>query len=113
MITLQGPSSWHPAPPELRIACSQAAALAQAEGVPITHLALQHSVKEPRISSTLVGMGTAQQVQDNVSCVLKALGLEDNPQKDLEQAVLGQMMEVLEPVMGVTWPSGHPAPSDK
>jgi hypothetical protein len=40
----QGPPSWHPAPPELRLAAQQAAALAQSEGAPLPGLALAFSL---------------------------------------------------------------------
>jgi hypothetical protein len=45
LLTQRGPPTWHPAPPEVQEACSKAAAYAGSQGVDISKLALQYSVR--------------------------------------------------------------------
>lgn len=54
-------------------------------------------------------MGAAQQVDDNVACVLRALGAAtpDPALADLEAKVLPQVLRVLEPIKNGTWVQGN------
>jgi L-galactose dehydrogenase len=45
LLTQRGPPTWHPAPPEVQEACAKAAAYAGSQGVDISKLALQYSVR--------------------------------------------------------------------
>jgi ribosomal protein S12 methylthiotransferase accessory factor YcaO len=56
---------------------------------------------------------SALQVEENVGVARRALGLDPNPHAALEAAVLEQALQLLAPVQGVTWPSGHPLPSEE
>jgi hypothetical protein len=57
-------------------------------------------------------MGTPEQVASNVATARRVLGLDPNPKAELEATVLQQVMELLKPVQGVTWPSGHVLPAE-
>ncbi|MGY2499294.1 aldo/keto reductase, partial [Klebsiella pneumoniae] len=47
LLTRQGPSDWHPADPQLRAACAQAARFCWEQGVEIERVALQFALAEP------------------------------------------------------------------
>lgn len=108
LLTHQGAPEWHPAPPPLKEAAAAAAAAAAAHGVSLPKLAIMECVKDPAISSHLVGFCTRQQVRDNVEAVLQGLGLVPSPQQQQEVAALAEVKRILEPVQGLTWPSGLP-----
>ncbi|GFH25669.1 aldo_ket_red domain-containing protein [Haematococcus lacustris] len=110
MNGLQGPPAWHPAPAPLQQACANAAAHAAAQGVDISKLALEHSVRLPGISSTLVGMASAELVDTNIATTLQALGQQANENEAEESRVAAEVLGLLAPVQGVTWPSGKPLP---
>lgn len=92
------PPVWHPAPVELQEACARAAASCHEQGVNISRLALQFSLAEPRIATTLVGMGSVQQVRDNVACV--------GTPPDAE--LLAEVQSLLASVHNLIWASGRP-----
>ncbi|KAJ9516559.1 hypothetical protein QJQ45_015115 [Haematococcus lacustris] len=110
LLTNQGPPAWHPAPAPLQQACANAAAHAAAQGVDISKLALKHSVRLPGISSTLVGMASAELVDTNIATTLQALGQQANENEAQESRVAAEVLGLLAPVQGVTWPSGKPLP---
>lgn len=108
LLTHQGPPGWHPAPQPLQQAAAAAAAAATAHGVSLPKLAIMECVKDPAISSHLVGFSTRQQVRDNVDAVLQGLGLLPSPLQQEEAAALAEVQRILRPVQGLTWLSGLP-----
>ena len=46
------------------------------------------------------------QVRENVEAVLQGLGLLPSSQEQQEAAALAEVHRILEPVQGLTWPSG-------
>ena len=89
-------AAWHPAPRLLREKCAAAAALCAAQGADIADLALSFSLSHPQIATTLVGMGTADEVRRNLAAA------ETVP----DPLLLAQVREILQPVRDVSWPSG-------
>ena len=65
-------------------------------------------MQEERLASTLVGMATRKEVQANTEAVLQALGVVRYKAREEEEGVLAEVMRILEPVQGLTWPSGRP-----
>lgn len=59
------------------------------------------------MSSTLVGMATPAQVETNVQTALQALGAVPNHQAELEAQVEKEVLQLLGPVQGASWPSGR------
>lgn len=108
LLTKRGPPSWHPAPPALQDAAKKAVEESDKCGVDIAEVALQFSLKNDSISTTLVGMCTVEQVEQNCLSVLRALNIE--PQK--EQKAFDQAQEavvgILQSVNRTSWPSGLP-----
>lgn len=108
LLTPQGPPDWHPAPPEVKLACREAAAAASAQGVNLAKLGIMQALKYPDIATTLVGMPSRDQVASNVATALQALGLQESPDAAAEAAALREVESILKPVQDITWPSGRP-----
>jgi L-galactose dehydrogenase len=98
LLSHQGPPSWHPAPSELVTRCAEAAALCRARGKDIGKLALQFSVSNPAIPTTIVGTASPKRVLDNIRDI----------EEPLDQELLADVFKVLESVHNLTWPSGLP-----
>lgn len=119
LFTAEGPPAWHPAPASLKVAAKSASEECAARGVSISKLALQHSIRHPDIATTLVGMCTVDQVNQNCDAVLHALGLVldsvSDSDKNLsnsitreEEEALDAIQSILAPVKNVSWSSGRP-----
>lgn len=102
LLTESGPPSWHPAPADLQSACASAAMHCKARGKNISKLALQYALRNPDISSTLVGMNSVEQVRENVRT---AIGVSQG--EGLELDLLGEVEGILKPFKNVAWPSGR------
>lgn len=107
LLTRRGPPSWHPAPQEVLDAARRATAAADEAGVDIADLALRYSLKNEKIATTLVGMCTRQQVEENCNSALLALGSGSDESRTYQE-VTGQVAEILGAVHNVTWRSGLP-----
>lgn len=66
LLTLRGVPDWHPAPKALVEACAQAACYCQEQNYPIEKLAIQYSVNNPRIASTLFSSANPDNVKRNI-----------------------------------------------
>ncbi|KAK6916253.1 hypothetical protein RJ641_019114 [Dillenia turbinata] len=60
LLTEAGPPEWHPASVEIKNACQAAAAHSKAKGKNMSKLALQYSLSNKAISTTLVGMSSVK-----------------------------------------------------
>jgi L-galactose dehydrogenase len=89
--------AWHPAPPSVRAAGARAGAISSAHDVPLPEVALRFCLAHPYVSSTLVGMATVQELEQN----LRALEAENDP------ALLGAIAETLGPDRNYIWASGR------
>ncbi|KAF8019707.1 hypothetical protein BT93_G0412 [Corymbia citriodora subsp. variegata] len=100
LLTESGPPEWHPAPPELKSACRDAAAFCQKKGKNISKLAMQYSLTNKDISSMLVGMNCVKQVEENVAAAMELAS------SGMDQETLSEVEAILKPVKNLTWPSG-------
>ena len=66
LLSQRGVPSWHPAPKPLVQACEKAAEHCKAKGYPIEKLAVQYSVSNPRIASTLFSSANPDNVRRNI-----------------------------------------------
>lgn len=66
LLTLRGVPDWHPAPKALVEACARAARYCQEQNYPIEKLAIQYSVNNPRIASTLFSSANPDNVKRNI-----------------------------------------------
>eukprot|EP00249_Psilotum_nudum_P016696 c25952_g1_i1 orf=315-1277(+) len=101
-LTELGPPQWHPAPTDLKSACTSAAAYCKSKGKSISKLALQYALVNDDISSTLVGMATVDEVRRNAGA---AIELEQGKNLDLE--LFQEVDSILKPAKNLTWLSGR------
>ena len=66
LLSQRGVPAWHPAPKALVEACQRAAEHCKAKGYPIEKLAVQFSVSNPRIASTLFSSANPDNVFRNI-----------------------------------------------
>lgn len=69
LLTERGVPAWHPAPQQLVEACRKAMEHCKAVGYPIEKLAMQFSVSNPRIATTLFSTSNPQNVKKNVAYI--------------------------------------------
>ncbi len=97
LLTEAGPPLWHPASDAIKAQCAEAAHFCRGKGVDIAQLALQFSLSQPEIHSTLVGIANVDQLAFN----LKAL------QQPLDQELLTEVQAILQPIKDQSWVSGR------
>ena len=66
LLSQRGVPAWHPAPKPLVEACQRAAEYCREKGYPIEKLAVQYSVSNPRIASTLFSSANPDNVRRNI-----------------------------------------------
>ena len=93
LLSSRGVPVWHPAPKPLVDACARAAEFCREKGYPIERLAIQYSVSNPRIASTLFSSANPDNVKRNIEW--------SNEEPDME------MVEALNRIIGdqqrVSW----------
>ncbi len=90
--------SWHPADEEIRKYCKQAASYCQENGINLAKLAIQFSVSNERISSTLVSTATPDNIVKNMVWA----------EEPIDRAAVEKVLAILAPIHNHTWPSGLP-----
>jgi L-galactose dehydrogenase len=93
-----GPPEWHPASDEIKQATAAARQYCREQGIDIARIALQFALANPDIATTLCGMKTPEQLQQNLECV----GTAPDPEH------LKALQAILAPIRDQTWPSGRP-----
>lgn len=66
LLSSRGVPVWHPAPKPLVDACARAAEFCREKDYPIERLAIQYSVSNPRIASTLFSSANPENVKRNI-----------------------------------------------
>lgn len=69
LLTERGVPAWHPAPQPLVEACRKAMEYCKSVDYPIEKLAMQYSVSNPRIATTLFSTANPQNVRKNVAFI--------------------------------------------
>lgn len=93
LLTQRGVPAWHPAPLPLVEACRHAAAHCAAKGTPIEKLAMQYSLQNPRIASTLFSTTNPDNLRKNVSYM-------DEP---IDLALVDEVREIIGDQFRVSW----------
>lgn len=91
LLSSRGVPAWHPAPAALVEACHKAAGHCSESGYPIEKLAVQYSVGNPRIATTLFSSANPDNVRKNIAYVN-----EKAPDYLVEEvrAIIGDQMRV-------------------
>lgn len=76
LLSQRGVPAWHPAPASLVEACRKAVEHCSTKGYPIEKLAMQFSVSEPRIATTLFSSANPANVVKNIAYVSEQPDME-------------------------------------
>ncbi len=98
VLTEQGPPEWHPAPKAVFPVAQVVAEYCRSQGTDIVTLALQFAFQHDYVATTLVGIGTVQEAQQNLSLI----GTQPDPE------VLAEVRKMIEPVFNMSWNEGLP-----
>lgn len=97
LLSNRGVPDWHPASEDIKAACQQAAQHCSSRGEDIAKLAIQFSTANETIPTTLVSTATPDNIRNNILWT-------EEPMND---QLLQEVLEILRPVDGATWPSGR------
>jgi L-galactose dehydrogenase len=98
LLAKAGPPDWHPAPPAVKVACAQAAALCRTRGADFEKIALQYALANPDISTIMVGSADPENMLRNIAWA----------NEPVDKQLLAELLDILKPVHNVTWNSGRP-----
>ncbi len=98
LLSSEGPPDWHPAPVPLRAKCAEAARYCAERGADPGKLALQFSVANSAIPTTIVGTASSKRIVQNIREI----------EEPIDEELLAAVQKILEPVHNLSWPSGRP-----
>jgi L-galactose dehydrogenase len=98
LLTDQDPPDWHPAAQQVRAVVRQVARHCRSQGTNIVEVALQFALAHPDVATTLVGMSTVAQVDQNIRA------METSPDPEL----MAELLKMIEPVANIYWQEGRP-----
>jgi L-galactose dehydrogenase len=103
LLTERGAPKWHPASATIQSCCRKAIEFCQANGWSIVELAIQFTVGNPDIATTLVGTANPQNILDNI--------LYAETPVDPER--MAAVMEILKPIHNFNFTRGRPENRDE
>jgi len=98
LLTNNPPPDWHPAPKDIRQTCALAAAFCREQGGSLIKLAMQFSLQNPDIHTTLAGTANPENLKRNVAWI----------EEPVDESLLQEVQRILQPVHDQSWPSGLP-----
>jgi L-galactose dehydrogenase len=90
--------AWHPAPQDVRNACAAAARFCREHGTELARLALQFSVANPQIHTTLIGTADPTEIQNDVAWIAEPI----------DRDLMSQVEAILAPIKDKVWTLGRP-----
>jgi aryl-alcohol dehydrogenase-like predicted oxidoreductase len=93
LLSERGAPPWHPASAKIKNTCIKAAAYCRKQGVRIEQLAVQYSLRNPRIATTLISTSNPLNMIDNIRWV----------NEDLDEGLLTEVLEILKSIRCETW----------
>lgn len=93
LLSQRGVPDWHPAPKPLVEACQRAVEHCRAKGTPIEKLAIQYSVSNPRIATTLFSSANPENVQRNL----------DWSREPIDWQLVSEVKEIIGDQKRVSW----------
>ncbi len=102
LLTPRGVPAWHPASPALVAAARRAVEYCAAAGADIVKLAIQFSVANPAIATTLVGSADPENIRRNIAAACEPV----------DPALLARVQEILRPVHNHNFTRGRPENRD-
>ena len=93
LLTERGAPEWHPAPKPLMDACRKAAEHCKAKGYPIEKLAMQYSLSNDRINSTLFSTTRPENLLKNLQYI----------SEPIDSQLLAEVQEIIGDQKRVSW----------
>ena len=93
LLSSRGIPEWHPAPKALVEACARAAQYCKEQNYPIEKLAIQYSVSNPRIATTLFSSANPENVLKNIRFV----------EEEIDLALVNKVKEIIGDQQRVSW----------
>ena len=90
-------ADWHPASEEIRLVCKQAAEYCEKKGADLSKLAIQYSVQNGTIPTTLVSTASVENIKKNINWT----------NEPIDEELLNNVLDILKPIHNKTWPSGN------
>ncbi|MDI4645212.1 aldo/keto reductase [Cohnella hashimotonis] len=97
LLGTRGTPDWHPASPQTKAVCLEAARYCESQGADIAKLAIQYSTSNERIPTTLVSTANPANIQKNAAWT----------EEPIDEGLLAEVLEILQPVHNRTWVSGR------
>ena len=97
LLTNQGPQPWFPGPKSVVEACRAAADLCRSRGADIATLGMRFCYSQPGVASVLTGAARKSEFEANLRAMTAPM----------DEALLAEVLKVLEPVKDVVWSSGN------
>ena len=98
LLTNRGTPPWHPAPEAVKAACAAAAEFVLSRGSDLAKLAIQFSVREPGVATTLIGTADPWELELNLQWAAEPL----------DEELLTLIQRKLAPIHNITWTTGRP-----
>jgi L-galactose dehydrogenase len=98
LLTIRGTPPWHPAPGAVKAACAAAAEFARSRGSDLAKLAIQFSIREPGVATTLIGTADPWELGLNLQWAAEPV----------DEDLLTLVGDMLAPIHNVTWTTGRP-----
>jgi L-galactose dehydrogenase len=98
LLTDRGTPAWHPAPDRVKEVCAAAAAFVRASGSDLAKLAVQFSIRQPGIATTLIGTADPGNLERNLQWV----------EEPMDEELLALVQAKLAPIHNTTWTTGRP-----
>ena len=102
LLTPRGAPEWHPAPLSIVRGCRRAVEFCESKGVDIVKLAVQYSISNSQVATTLVGTANPENIRRNIAWA------EEEPDFEL----IDQVLEILLPIHDHNYTRGRPENRD-
>jgi L-galactose dehydrogenase len=102
ILTKNGPPPWHPSSKEVKEAGRAVVALCEQHGVSPSDIALQFCLQHSTVATTLAGMSTVEQVQQNVAAA----------EKPGDAELIAEIQALVSPIANRSWHTGRPENHD-
>lgn len=93
LLSSRGVPKWHPAPKALVQACKEAADYCEQQNYPIEKLAIQFSISNPRISTTLFSSASPENVLKNIR----------NVEEKMDEHLVHEVQRIIGDQQRVSW----------
>ena len=97
LLTDRGTPAWHPAPESVKRACAAAAEFVRTRGSDLAKLAVQFSVRQPGVATTLIGTADPANLERNLQWA----------EEPMDEELLKLVQTKLAPIRNVTWTTGR------